>query len=95
MDEPTVLTMPRQRQPFCLASWMAASVSAVSPDCEMAVCTGGGTHRDGQRVGAAEEIAAVGEGARGVWRWQLFRAEYADGWRLGRGVGEGVEADQA
>ena len=34
IDEPTVLHTPRQRQPDALAMCSAASVSAVSPDCE-------------------------------------------------------------
>ena len=39
MDEPTVFTTPKHKQPFCLASWSAASVSAVSPLCEIAMNT--------------------------------------------------------
>jgi len=34
IDEPTTLTAPRHSAPRCRASWRAASVSAVSPDCE-------------------------------------------------------------
>ena len=33
--EPTTLQMARVLEPFCLASRCAASVSAVSPDCEI------------------------------------------------------------
>ena len=35
IDEPTTLTTPSASAPRCLASWSAASVSAVSPLCEM------------------------------------------------------------
>ncbi len=37
MDDPTTLQIPIMVAPFDLAISMAASVSAVSPDCEMAI----------------------------------------------------------
>ena len=39
MDEPTTLQTPKTNAPFSLASLIAASVSAVSPDWEMAIIT--------------------------------------------------------
>ena len=35
MVEPTTFTIPRERAPRLFASRIAASVSAVSPDCEI------------------------------------------------------------
>ena len=39
MVEPTTLQMPITVAPFLLASLIAARVSAVSPDCEIAITT--------------------------------------------------------
>src|SRR3954470_20781400 len=39
IDEPTTLQTPKMIAPFDLASSIAASVSAVSPDCDMAITT--------------------------------------------------------
>jgi hypothetical protein len=39
MDDPTTLQTPMMVAPFDFASSMAARVSAVSPDCEMAITT--------------------------------------------------------
>src|SRR5258706_1210458 len=39
MEEPTTLHTPKMIAPFDLAKSIAASVSAVSPDCEMAITT--------------------------------------------------------
>jgi hypothetical protein len=37
IEEPTTLQIPYTKAPFSLASFIAASVSAVSPDCEIAI----------------------------------------------------------
>ncbi len=37
MEEPTTLQIPNTKAPFSLASLMAARVSAVSPDWEIAI----------------------------------------------------------
>ena len=39
IDDPTALQIPYTKAPFSRASSMAANVSAVSPDCEMAITT--------------------------------------------------------
>src|SRR6478609_4192044 len=39
MDDPTTLQTPNITAPFDLASSIAASVSAVSPDCDIAITT--------------------------------------------------------
>ena len=39
MEDPTTLQTPKTKAPLDFANLMAASVSAVSPDCEMAMMT--------------------------------------------------------
>ena len=53
--EPTTLQMASVFEPFCLASRCAASVSAVSPDCEMTTVSMSGRN-DGIAIA---ELAAV------------------------------------
>ena len=39
IDEPTTLQTPKTNAPFDFANLIAAKVSAVSPDCEIAITT--------------------------------------------------------
>ena len=39
IEEPTTLQTPKTKAPFSLANFIAAKVSAVSPDCEIAITT--------------------------------------------------------
>ena len=54
--EPTTLQMASVFEPFCLASRCAASVSAVSPDCEITTVSVSSTD---DRIAVAELAAVV------------------------------------